>query len=131
MMNVDEKLRKLRTKMKKTLKEVSSILNVSLNTVYRWEHSLSVPRRSVLKKIADYYDVSFEWLLHGSAGDEDIKFGGGASESEISAEQKILKMLKKLPEHSKYRILGYVERICVEMENEDLFKASVELDSVR
>jgi len=115
-MNISERLRRLRLKAKKTLNELSKALNVSLNTVYRWEHELSIPRKSALRKIADYYDVPFEWLLHGSYGDENGKYIGEILNPENETDQKILKMIKYLPERSKYRILGYIERMCVENE---------------
>lgn len=113
-MNISERLRKLRLKTKKTLKEVSKILNVSLNTVYRWEHDLSIPRKSALRKIAEYYDVPFEWLIHGSAGVENSKYNIYTLIPDSDTEERILKMIKNLPERSKYRILGYIERMCVE-----------------
>ncbi|MCL2814958.1 MAG: helix-turn-helix domain-containing protein [Oscillospiraceae bacterium] len=112
MTNISERLRELRLNTKKTLKEMSKTLDVSLNTVYRWEHSLSVPRKSVLKKISDYYAVPLEWLIYGNAGENNIM-----SAPDSSTEQKIMEMVKNLTEQSKYRVLGYIERICVE--NED------------
>ena len=112
MTNISERLRKLRLNTKKTLKEMSKILNVSLNTVYRWEHGLSIPRKSVLKKIAGYHNVPFEWLLYGNVGDDDVILN-----PDVSAEQKIMEMVRDLTEQSKYRVMGYIERICVENES--------------
>ena len=116
-MDITERLRKLRLKGKKTLKETSSILNVSLNTVYRWEHGLSVPRKSVLRRMAEYYDVPFEWLLRGVSSGEDPECTERILGPDFDTEERILKMLRTLPEHSKYRILGYIERMCVEQED--------------
>jgi transcriptional regulator with XRE-family HTH domain len=117
MMNISEKLRKLRLKTKKTLKEVSKAVNVSLNTVYRWEHDLSVPRKSVLKKVADYYDVPFEWLLNKSANEDDVKVDSYILDPDNETEYKVMKMMKGLSENTKHRILGYIERIYTENEN--------------
>ena len=117
-MSVGERLRSLRLNMKKTLQEESEILNVSLNSVYRWEHNLTVPRKNVLRRIDAYYDVPFEWLLHGSAGEEySGKCDGCILNPERNTEQKILKMLRKLSDNNKYKILGYIERMCVEGED--------------
>ena len=113
-MSIGERLRKLRINMKKTLKEESELLNISLNTVYRWEHNLNVPRKSALKKIAYYYDVPFEWLVYGNSGEENIKCDGYILNAERNTEQKILKMLRELSENNKYKILGYIERMCEE-----------------
>ena len=116
-MSIGERLKKLRVNAKKTLKEESELFNVSLNSIYRWEHNLCVPRKLILKRVADYYDVPFEWLLHGGIGGDSADCDGCILNAERNAEQKILKMLKKLSESSKYKILGYIERMCVEEED--------------
>jgi len=102
--SLGEKLRNLRLKTKKTLHEQSQLLGVSMNSVYRWEHDLAVPRKSMLKTMADYYAVPLDWLL-----------SEGASASLVSdIEQKLLCMFRKLSDNSRYKVLGYVERMCVE-----------------
>jgi len=114
-MDLSEKLKKLRTRAKKTLKEASDVLNVSLNTVYRWEHGLSTPRKSVLKKAAGYYSVPLEWLL-AEDGEQDFRNIGHILQPETAAEHQIVEMLKVLSERAKYRVVGYIERICEEIE---------------
>ena len=103
-MSLGEKLRNLRLKTKKTLSEQSKILKVSMNSIYRWEHDMAVPRKPMLKVMADYYGVPLDWLLSESASASLV--------SEI--EQKLLGMFRKLSDNSKYMVLGYVERMCVE-----------------
>ena len=103
-MSLGEKLRNLRQKTKKTLQEQSNILGVSMNSVYRWEHDLAVPRKSFLKTMADYYSVPLEWLLSETA----------AASLVSDMEMKLLSMFRKLSEGNQYIVLGYVERMCVE-----------------
>ena len=103
-MSLGEKLRNLRLKTKKTLHEQSQLLGVSMNSVYRWEHDLAVPRKAMLRTMADYYAVPLDWLL-----------SEGAAASLVSdIEQKLLCMFRKLSDNSRYKVLGYVERMCVE-----------------
>ena len=103
-MTLGEKLRNLRLKTRKTLSEQSVILKVSMNSVYRWEHDLAIPRKPVLQMIADYYGVPIDWLLSESS-----------SASLVSdVEQNLLGMFRKLNNGSRYKVLGYVERMCVE-----------------
>jgi len=103
-MSLGEKLRSLRLKTKKTLFEQSRILQVSMNSVYRWEHDLAIPRKPMLRVMADYYGVPLEWLLLE-----------GASAALVSeAEQNLLGMFRRLPDTNRYKILGYVERMYVE-----------------
>jgi len=103
-MSLGEKLRNLRLKTKKTLSEQSKILKVSMNSVYRWEHDLAIPRKPMLKIMADYYGVPLDWLLLE-----------GASASLISEiEQNLLGMFRKLPDNNRYKVLGYIERMYLE-----------------
>jgi len=103
-MSLGEKLRNLRLKTKKTLSEQSKMLKVSMNSVYRWEHDLAVPRKPMLRNMADFYGVPLDWLLTESASASLV--------SEV--EQNLLGMFRKLPDNSRYKVLGYVERIYVE-----------------
>jgi len=75
-----------------------------MNSVYRWEHNLAVPRKSMLKAMADYYAVPFDWLLTESTDSSTVS----------DNEQKLLYMYRKLSDNNRYKVLGYVERMCVE-----------------
>jgi len=103
-MSLGEKLRSLRLKTKKTLTEQSRILRVSMNSIYRWEHDLAMPRRPMLRKMADYYGVPLDWLLSESASASLV--------NEI--ELNLLGMFRKLPDNNRFKVLGYVERMYVE-----------------
>jgi len=104
-MSLGEKLRNLRLKTKKTLSQQSKILKVSMNSVYRWEHDLAVPRKPMLKQMADYYGVPLDWLLSESASASLV------SEVELN----LLGMFRKLSDNNRFKILGYVERMYVEI----------------
>ena len=104
-MSLGEKLRNLRLKSRKTLSEQSKILKVSMNSVYRWEHDLAVPRKPMLRLMADYYGVPLDWLLSESASASLV------SEVELN----LLGMFRKLSDSNRYKILGYVERMYVEI----------------
>lgn len=108
-MNLGEKLRNLRLKTRKTLSEQSKIINVSMNSVYRWEHDLAVPRKPILKMMADYYGVPVDWLLSDTS----------ASSLVSESEQTLISMFRKLPDNCRYKVLGYVERMCVEESTTD------------
>jgi len=99
-----DKLRGLRVKTRKTLREQSRILGVSMNSIYRWENDLSTPRKPVLKRIADYYGVPIDWLLSENSTASLVS----------DVEQNLLGMFRKLPDTNRYKVLGYVERMCVE-----------------
>jgi transcriptional regulator with XRE-family HTH domain len=118
-MGIGEKLKNLRISSKKTLKDESAIFNVSINTIYRWEHELTAPRKSSLKKIAAHFNVPLEWLLSDS--DSDIIKNTKCSFCILNPENPynnmehlLIKMFRNLRDNNKYITLGYIERIYVE-----------------
>jgi len=102
--SLGDKLRSLRLKTRKTLREQGVILGVSMNSIYRWEHNLTAPRRPKLIFIANYYNVPFEWLIAEDSSASVV------SESELG----LLSMFRQLPAQGKYKVLGYVERMALE-----------------
>ena len=108
-----ERLRGLRKTTNRTLKEESEIFEVSLNSVFRWENNMTMPRRAMVRKIAGFYNVDYDWLLHGAPADKSVvRIEPDGIES--STEKQLLRMFKNLSYDSKFKVLGYVERICVE-----------------
>ena len=103
-MTLGDKLRNLRLKDRKTLKEQSVLFGVSMNSIYRWEHDLATPRKPLLKIMAEYYCVSLDWIIAENT----------AASLVSDVEMKLLSMFRKLPDNSRYKVLGYVERVCVE-----------------
>jgi len=121
--SIGEKLRYLRIKTKRTLKEQSEIFGVSLNSVYRWEHDLTAPKKSTLRRISEYYEVPLEWLLREDADEDIIERATQAARPDDNIEQQFLKMFRKLSDNKKYQILGYMERVYVEdMDHRDNVK---------
>ena len=105
-MNLGEKLRSLRQKEHRTLKEQSELCGVKLNTVFRWEHDIATPGSVALKKIAELHNVQLEWLTQDRAPMENPE--------STNIDQQIISMIGKLSEKQKYQILGYIERVYIE-----------------
>ena len=103
-MTLGEKLRTLRLKDRKTLFEQSLLFGVSMNSVYRWECDLATPRKATIKAMADYYDVTVDWITSESTSATLVS----------NVEVRLLNMYRKLSNHSRYKVLGYVERICID-----------------
>jgi transcriptional regulator with XRE-family HTH domain len=116
-MTIGEKLRDLRFKEEKTMKEFSEILGVSLNTVYRWEHNLTKPRYGVLTRLSLFFNVPMEWLLSKHTADDSEPFfqsTGEVTGTDDVVYQELLFYFKKLSNNDKYKVLGYVERLCID-----------------
>ncbi len=45
------------------MKQLANILKTSDSTVSNWENDINEPKISYLKKIAEYFDVSADYLL--------------------------------------------------------------------
>ena len=56
-------LKKLRISKMKTQQEVANDLNISQKTYSNYENGITEPSIGLLKSIADYFDVSLDFLL--------------------------------------------------------------------
>ena len=99
-----EKIRNLRLTAKRSLREQSKLLKVSMNSLYRWEHDMVIPRRDMLIRICECYDVTLECLLSATTMPSMVN----------ETENKLLVLYRTLPNPVRYQVLGYVERVCVE-----------------
>jgi len=108
-MSLGEKLKNLRLKEKRTMQAQSELCGVKLNTVFRWEHNITVPKEAVLKKIAEIHSVPLVWLTQDCDVKGSIKHDG--------IDQQLFNMINKLSDNQKYKLLGYMERIYVECPN--------------
>ena len=104
-MTIGEKLKQLRLASKRTLKQHGDFFCVSMNTVYRWEHDLVMPRKDTLKKISAHYNVPMVWLMC----DDNESY-----ESHNAIDRQFLSLLNKLTVQDQYKVLGYLERTYME-----------------
>ncbi|MBQ8615086.1 MAG: helix-turn-helix transcriptional regulator [Clostridia bacterium] len=58
-----QRLKELREEKHLNYVDLSKELNVSYTTISRWENQLRVPNIIELKKIAQYFNVSADYLL--------------------------------------------------------------------
>ena len=58
----------LRTEMKMTQLQLAEVLNYSDKAVSKWERGEAIPDVTVLKRIADYFGVSVDYLLESEHG---------------------------------------------------------------
>ena len=58
-----EKLKQLRKEKKLTLKQIAEELNISVSAYSNYEQGIRLPNYDILLKIADFFDVSTDYLL--------------------------------------------------------------------
>jgi len=91
-------LKEIRNKTKLTQNDLALKLNIARSTYNGYEQGISEPNIETLCKLADYYDVSLDYLV-GRQYKNDIGF--------LSPEQKnIVYVIKQLNEKNLAFILG-------------------------
>lgn len=66
-MTTGEKIAKLRREKNYTQEQFADILNISRQSVSKWESDLAFPETDKLIKIAEIFDVSIDYLLKEKA----------------------------------------------------------------
>ena len=105
-MEFAENLKYLRNSRQLTQKELASILGLTANCICEWEKNRSEPSISTIKKIADVFDVSADYLLgleddFGTRPPAPIKITSLSSSNYSDEERRIIEEYRKLPESSK------------------------------
>ena len=98
---ISDKLKELRTERNITQKEIADFLECSPNVYSRYEIGTRNPSYEALIKIADFYNVSIDYLLehkvseHNSLSDKEFEFIKQYRKADDRARQDALLILKK------------------------------------
>ena len=104
-----ERLKELRFKKKITQDELSEVLGVSQQTVGTWETNKAAPKLEMLKTIADYFEVTTDYLLERDNGETGLT---------LSEEQaKFLFYFDELDTTNQQKVFGYMEGLLYEARN--------------
>lgn len=60
---IGERIKALREKNKKTQKEICEVLHIEQVTISQYENNKRIPKLEILIAIADYYNVSLDYLV--------------------------------------------------------------------
>ena len=102
------KLKELRIKHNLTQQQIAEILKITQFTYSNYENKKTQPDIEILKKLADYYQVSLDYLL-------DHKIEGNVDTSSFSDTKKdCVLLLKKLNEQNATILLGYITHMVQE-----------------
>lgn len=111
-----ERLKELRFKKRITQVELSEALGVSQQTIGTWETNKASPKLEMLKTIADYFEVTTDYLLER---DNEEK---GFTLSEEQA--KVLFYFGELNAANQQKVFGYMEGLLYEERNLRKIKSS-------
>lgn len=119
-MRVNEKLKLLRQSKKMTQGEAAQFLGVSLSSYQKYERDKNsvMPSLDVLLRIADFYNVTTDYLLGREAGEPDA-LDTLAMEFNMSAlEKKIIDNYLSLPENMRTDLMEFLHKSVKEVQNE-------------
>lgn len=94
-MNFAERLKELRNYHQCTQRQLATFLGLSANCICEWENKRSEPSLSSVFKIANYFDVSSDYLL-GLEDDFGARTPAPGSETYTNEEQKFVEDIRKL-----------------------------------
>lgn len=98
-----EKLKQLRQKRNVRQATVAKILNITQQAYAKYEQNITEPDTTNLKKLADFFGVSIDYLLDREecSTQENLLtvfgFGGERKDFELNSEQ--IKLIEQLAEH--------------------------------
>lgn len=112
------RLIELREERNLTQNDIANAINTSRTNIGRWEKGLNEPASSYVVKLADFFEVTTDYLL----GRED-DFGNITVKSAPVAplpnnEQALLDAFRKLPDDLKHRATAYMNKL-VELGTEE------------
>lgn len=118
-MNYGERLKKLREKVGLSQKELTGRLNINRSTYARYELSQTQPDYDTLELIANYYDVTTDYILGRS---DHPKLSEKEDEEADESVKELMELLKDKPDAERKqleeRILAYARGL-TDASNED------------
>ena len=107
-----KRLKQLRTTKMVSQKQLADFLCISAAAIRRWEADLSVPTGKMIKKLANFFRVSADYLL-GRSDDFEIAMVKADKKGEyLSAEEKeLIKNYRHLSAEWKNQVQTYIELI--------------------
>ncbi len=96
------KIKELRERTKTNASDIAKLLDISIQSYYRYETGQNEPSLQNLIKIADFYGVTLDYLCdHKTAYHTEL---GLLNESQ----QNIIEALPKLNESNTNKVIGYI-----------------------
>lgn len=110
-----ERLIKLRKSRKLTQSELAIIMNVAKNTVSQWESSKREPNLDTIKKLANVFNVSVDYLIGNDTEEKHAQQRNAKVLTQI--QQEVTKKIAELPDSDVMRVFDFIQGITAK-ENE-------------
>ena len=103
-----EKIRDLRKEKNLTQKEMAQALSVTISTLSHWECEYQEPSFKDLVSLADFFEVSTDYLL-GLSENDTPAFKNSSAPTLPKDEKELLELYRQLPFESKQRLIARAE----------------------
>ena len=97
------KLKELRKENKKTQQEISNTLNIPIATYVRYENEETAPSIETLCKLADFYNVSLDYIANRNLANEFIYLS--------EDEKTLITAYRQMNKDNKFRYLAEAQGI--------------------
>lgn len=111
-MKFNERLKELRTEKGVTQKQLGGLFSFSKNSVCEWEKGRAEPKSEVIKKLADYFEVTTDYLLGRSDDFGNVTVHAEKTGEFLAEDEKLLvKNYRNLSAEWKNQVQAYIELI--------------------
>lgn len=104
------RLQELREEKKLTQNDVALAIKTSRTNIGRWEKGLNEPTMSAIIALADFFEVSTDYLLGREDDFGNVIVAGSSPRDELTADERtLLADFRTLPDGERAQALAYVE----------------------
>jgi len=101
MATFSKRLKKLRKKNKVTLDELAREIDITKTTISRYENEKRVPKMDTVKKIADYFNVTTDYLI----GNTDEKKSADKIKDAIAKDPELVSFWDEIAQREELKLL--------------------------
>lgn len=112
-------LKELRSKRNLSQIQVAEALGITLRTYQNYEYNQREPNIEMIKKLADFYGVTTDYLLGRDTGEPDPLDALVGQFNMTALEKKIVKGYLELPEDMRDDLMEFLDKSVKEIETEN------------
>lgn len=111
-----DRLKELMKEKSVSKQDLTLFLHIGKNSIKYWEDKGNLPDGATLIKIADYFNVSVDYLL-GKTNEK--QFAPKTEQTVDEIDKEILELTADMTEEEKNSVLGYAARLVAKHKKED------------
>lgn len=95
-MSIGERIKAERQKKGISQAALGEILQITQQAVAKWEKDLSEPDSQMLIKLANYFEVTVDYLIGGNTSNIDANFATATNDALSEQEKELIAMFRQL-----------------------------------